>query len=201
MKKWIACLFMAQSAFGLTYFVNPSTGNDANSGLSPSLAWKTPGQINGFSFASGDILVIDTSSAMLDISATNLTINTPGLTVKATNSTYWTCQLWVTLTNSTFSAQGIPNIYQATTVNPTTFGQSNIVVWEDDKWMNHPLGGTFASVSNNLATNTGSFWTDGTTIYVHPFGNTSPLTDGKVYTRSVARDPSGFANAINLNSS
>jgi hypothetical protein len=31
----------------------------------------------------------------------------------------------------------------------------------------------------------GTFWTDGTTMYVHPLGGTNPTTDGKTYVRSV----------------
>jgi hypothetical protein len=191
-----------------TWFVNTATGNDTNTGASPSQAWQSAAKIDQESVwvglfpspasTQGDSLVIDTSAADLDLTATNLTFSTDGLRVSATNATYWTAKLDVTLTNADFTAQGIPNVFQITTVNTTPFGQSNIVVWEDDKWLAHPTGATWASVSNYIATNAGSFWTDGTTIYVHPLDDTDPTSDGKSYTRSIARSSDGFASAINL---
>lgn len=201
MRSSLLILMMALHVSAATYYVNPSTGSDSNDGLSAP-GWQTVSKINGFSFSSGDTLVIDTSAAMLDMSATNLTLSTSGLTVKATNGQYWACKLWQTLTNAHFSASGLPaNCYSIGIYNPTGFGQSNIVVWESEKWMYHPTGITWASVSNYVSTNAGSFWTDGGTIYLHPFGDSSPLTDGKVYTRSVSRNTSGGASAINLNGS
>lgn len=192
----------------VTYYVNPSSGNDTNSGCAPSEAWKTAGKINEESvflgmlaasaYTNGPTLVVDTTSGLLDLSATNLTLATPGLNVVATNSTFWTNLLCATLTNAHFTGAGPANVYQIATYNNAGFGQSNIVVWEDDKWLNHPAGATWASVSNYVCTNAGSFWTDGATIYVHPFGNSNPTSDGKSYTRSVARDASGYSFAINL---
>ncbi len=192
-----------------TWFVNPSTGNDTNTGVTISEAWQTAGKVNqesathGLMFATnyvlGPTLAIDTSAAVLDESATNLTLATRGLNVKATNAPYWTNLLCRTLTNSLFVAHALPNVYHQPVNNNAGFGQSNIVVWEDEKWMYHPAGGTFASISNYMVTNAGSFWTDGATNYLHPFGNSNPTSDGKVYTRSVARSTDGFASAINLN--
>jgi hypothetical protein len=193
----------------LTWYVNTAAGSDTNTGLSPSAAWRTAGKINAESasvgmfsadcHSLGDTLVIDTSGAPLDLSATNLTFLTRGLNVKATNSMYWTNLLCRTLTNASFSAAGPANVYQIAIVNNAGFGQSNVVVWEDDKWMSHARGATWQSVSNYVCTNAGSFWTDGTAIYVHPFGNSNPSSDGKAYTRSVARSTDGFGFGINLN--
>lgn len=193
----------------VTWFVHTTLGNDTNSGGYATEPWLTAAKVNEESsfagmfsaprYASGDTLVLDTTGAPLDLSATNLTLATRGLNVKATNSLYWTNKMDAILTNAHFTATGPPNVYQITTFNNAGFGQSNIVVWEDNKWMNHPTGATWASVSNNVSTNTGSFWTDGTTIYVHPFGDTVPTSDGKSYTRSVARDVTGYGFAINLN--
>ncbi len=144
---------------------------------------------------------MDTSAAVLDVSATNLTLSTRGLNVKATNSVFWTNRLELALTNAHFSPHALPNVYHQAVFNNTGIGQSNIVIWEDDKWLNHPTGATFASVSNYMVTNVGCFWTDGTTNYLHPLGNSNPASDGKVYTRSVARDVTGALSAINLNAS
>ncbi len=62
------------------------------------------------------------------------------------------------------------------------------MLWEDDKWLNHPTGSTLASVQTALENTPGSFWTDGTTMYCHPFDDTNPATDGKIYTRSYYRN-------------
>jgi len=195
----------------ITWYVNAASGNDTNSGVMPAEAWLSAGKINeeaqtagliaASNYSRGPTLVIDTSTAVMDLSRTNLTLATSGLNVKATNSVYWTNLLCQTLTNSAFTAHGLPNLYRITVVNAAGFGQSNTVAWEDDKWMNHATGTTFTAVSNYLTTTAGSFWTDGSTNYIHPFGDTVPTSDGKSYTRSVARDTQGSASAINLNGS
>ena len=195
----ITILWLLDAARGATYFLTPADGDDGDSGLTPALAWRTAGKVNGFSFSNGDVLVINApSNSPLDLSATNLTLSAHGLTVKGTNGYYWHARLWQTLTNSNFTLLH-PNVYSIPVFNNAGFGQSNVVVWEDDKWMNRTNAATWAAASNYIVAVAGSFWTDGATIYVHPFGDTNPNSDGKAYTRSVARDETGFAHAINLN--
>jgi hypothetical protein len=58
------------------------------------------------------------------------------------------------------------------------------VLWQDRRWMNLIEGTSFSAVEAELEATPGSFWTDGTTMYVHPFGNTNPATDSSVYERS-----------------
>jgi hypothetical protein len=41
------------SSFGRTFYISQTTGNDANSGLSPSAAWQTPTQISRWGFNGG----------------------------------------------------------------------------------------------------------------------------------------------------
>lgn len=197
---------LVEPAASYTWFLNPSSGNDTNTGLYPTEAWKTAGRVNEESryagmftaplYSLGDTLVIDTTGAPLDLRATNLTIETTGLNIKATNSPYWTNLIAITLTNAHFVKSAPANVWQIPIVDTYGVAQNHIVVWEDNKWMNHPTGAAFANVSNYLATNAGGFWTDGTTIYVHPFGSTSPTNDGKTYLRSVYRNG---GSAINLN--
>lgn len=185
-----------------SWYVNPATGNDTNTGAYPNQAWKTANKIDEASancglfpatnYANGDTLFIDTSAGPLDLTQTNLVFSTQGLNVMATNATYWTNLIASTLTNSSFTLIG-SNTYAYSMGSH----QPNIVVWEDEKWMNHPQGATYLVVSNSLATNAGSFWTDGTNAYVHPFSDSSPLSDGKVYTRS----SSPYTAAIALNAS
>lgn len=181
------------------WYVNPATGNDTNTGAYPNQAWRTVQKINDASgncgmfpatnYAIGDTLFIDTSAGVLNLTQTNLTFNTRGLNIMATNAPYWTNLIAVTLTNSSFTLIGL-NTYAYSMGSY----QPNITVWEDEKWMNHPQGATYLVVSNSLATNAGSFWTDGTNAYVHPFSDSNPLSDGKVYTRSC-----NYSAAIHLN--
>lgn len=184
----------------IAWYVNPATGNDTNTGAYPNQAWQTAQKIDSESancglfpatnYVSGDTLLIDTSAGALDLTQTNLTFATRGLNVMATNAPYWTNLMAVTLTNSSFTLAG-SNTYAYNTGS----NQQNIVVWEDNKWMNHPQGATYLVVSNSLATNAGSFWTDGTNAYIHPFSDSNPLSDGKAYTRS------WFGSGIDLGAS
>lgn len=172
------------------WYVNPSTGSDTNDGISSVTAWATAAKIAnetskcGFipanTYAAGDTLVIDTSGAQLDLLGTPLEFLTSGLNIQpASGQTYADLKAWKTLTNASFTATtGTVHVYQITDASTSS------VVWEDDKWMAHPLGATLASVTNALDTTAGSFWTDGTTMYVHPFGDTNPTSDGKRYDRS-----------------
>ena len=170
----------------LSWYVNPATGNDNNDGVSAGNAWATAGKVNAESqycgifpaptYSSGDVLIIDTSSADLDITAGGLMLQTSGLKVQGVNGTINT-KAWKVIVPGDWTSVG-GGVYS------TTNTSADSVVWEDDKWMNHPNGANYAAVSSALASTPGSFWTDGTTMYVHPFGNTDPRSDGKVYTRS-----------------
>jgi hypothetical protein len=83
----------------------------------------------------------------------------------------------------------------ATLTYETTNTSLNSVLWQDRRWMNHIEGSTFSSVEAQLEATPGSFWTDGTTMYVHPFANTNPGTDASVYERS----PGGtYSNGIGI---
>lgn len=41
---------------GDVFYVNASTGNDSNSGLSPSQAWRTPAKVGSSTFGPGDVI-------------------------------------------------------------------------------------------------------------------------------------------------
>jgi hypothetical protein len=51
-------LLAIPAAFATDYYVSPS-GNDTNSGTSPSSAWKTPANVNGRAFAAGDRILFE----------------------------------------------------------------------------------------------------------------------------------------------
>ncbi|MCF6271241.1 MAG: T9SS type A sorting domain-containing protein [Melioribacteraceae bacterium] len=47
---------------GETYFINKKTGNDSNSGLSPTEAWENIEKVNGFTFSPGDSVLFSRGS-------------------------------------------------------------------------------------------------------------------------------------------
>jgi hypothetical protein len=194
------------------WYVNAASGNDANDGATPSTAWKTAAKITAESQycgmldsnvtgpGGGDVLTIDTSGGTLPIGPNVLTFNTRGLTVQpASGQTYIKFQAEEFLANASFTlASGLSHTYK------TSDTQTNIVAWENDLWMWHVQAASFASSAivtdpkTGVATNyasagaaldatPGSFYTDGATLYIHPFNNTNPVSDGNVYTRSYNR--------------
>lgn len=174
---------------GLTWYCNPATGNDANDGTTPETAWATVTKINEESqyagmlpsdqWETGDTLVIDTGSAPLETGGEILSIATSGLTVRAAPGNEWiTVKCYRTLSADGWVPSSIPQVYQTTDTEP------HCVIWEDDKFLHHPRGADISAVSAFLAATPGSFWTDGTNLFLHPFGSTDPRSDGKRYERS-----------------
>jgi hypothetical protein len=173
------------------YYLNPATGNDANDGTTAGSAWRTCDKINAVSahtgilpatsYASGSKLTIDTTSSDLDVGQvpSGLVLSTRGLTVIGPDSLNRkiTVRAYVVIAGAQWVVVG-SGVYSAPNSSP------DAVLWEDSKWMNHPNGADYASVSAALASTPGSFWTDGATMYLHPFGNTDPRSDGKTYARS-----------------
>ena len=191
---------------GLTWYCNALNGNDAADGTTPATAWKSVAKINDESnytgmlpadnYANGDTLIIDTSGQALDLGGLDLALRTPGLNVRAATGQQWiVLKSYRSLAPAGWTPTGTANVYAITDSQP------NIVLWENDMFMNHPLGSSFSAVSAALSSTPGSFWTDGTTLYVHPFGSTDPRVDGKRYERSYAF-PDGASVALgasNLN--
>lgn len=190
----------------LTWYCDPLNGDDSADGTSPMTAWKTAAKINlesnyagmlsANSQESGDILVINTGGLPLDLDGQALSFSTNGLNVKAVEGQEWVrVKSYRSLPNPIWQVTSTPNVFS------TTDTQADIVLWEDDKFMHHPMGGTFSAVAGQVSSTPGSFWTDGSTLYVHPFGSTDPRQDGKRYERSY-RFVEGSAillNAANLN--
>lgn len=180
-----------------TWYVNPSTGNDSNSGISSDSAWQSISKVNdemalagvfalGSDIDTGDTVSIDNTSAPLDLGTNQLRVVTDSLKIVSVGSMKAHSVLnpagWI-------KTDGYANTYQTT--DGGAMDLVGAVLWEDDKWMNHPTGANFAAVANSLDSTPGSFYSDGTNIYTHPFGSTNPASDGKTYTRSRNRKTIG----------
>jgi hypothetical protein len=174
---------------GLTWYCDPLNGNDAADGTSPATAWKSVTKINEESYFAGllpanryedgDTLIINTADQPLDQAGISLKLSTSGLNVRAAAGQEWIrLKSYRSLEAGGWTPTGTPNVYATSDTQP------DIVLWEDDKFMHHPVGATFASVAASLSATPGSFWTDGATLYAHPFGSTDPRSDGKRYERS-----------------
>jgi hypothetical protein len=191
------------------WYVNPATGNDGNDGLTPTTAWQTVTKLNtemansgvlgAAGYATGDTVTIDTTVANLVLGQNSLNINTPGVNIIQLGGGLagaGEIQAWTTIPSGNWRGpvSGTTHVYQST----LSTIDSGSVLWENDKWMNHPTGSNLGAVQAALDSTAGSFWTDGTTMYVHPFGDTNPSSDGKCYTRSYLRGSSA-APAVAIN--
>ncbi|MEN3940966.1 hypothetical protein WJU23_06715 [Prosthecobacter sp. SYSU 5D2] len=173
----------------LTWYCDPLSGDDEADGTSPQTAWKSAAKVNeeslytgmlpASSYEEGDTLIINTAGQELDLDGIALKFSTPGLNVRAAEG-----QEWIRIKSHRDLPATSWVVTATTNVFATSDTQDHIVLWEDDKFMHHPTGDSFASVQEALTSTPGSFWTDGITLYVHPFGSTDPRTDGKRYERS-----------------
>lgn len=174
---------------GLTWYCNPATGNDANDGTSPDRAWASLAKINEESANTGlfsadrsedgDTLIIDTRGAPLDAEGDAFVVATPGLNLRAAEGNEWIdLKSHRSLPPESWEPSGIPQVYVTEDTEP------HVVIWEDDRFLHHVRGSNLASVAETLSNTPGSFWTDGSRLYLHPFDGTDPRTDGKRYERS-----------------
>lgn len=173
----------------LTWYCDPAEGDDSNDGLTPATAWKTAGKINqegrytglfpAGSHEEGDTLIINTGGAMLDVDTVALAFQTAGLNVRAAEGQEWIrIKSYRSLPAAVWTPSSIPHVYATTDTQP------DVVVWQNDCFLHHPTGMLLQDVASSLASVPGSFWTDGTTLYLHPFGSTDPRIDGQRYERS-----------------
>ena len=209
------------------WYVNPATGSDTNDGLSATSSgtghgpWQSDTKIDTESlytgmfpvttgYGTGDTLNIDCSSAPLVIGVNSLTINTAGLVIKQHGTIGATdprtgnlgCDPMTTIAKNWTLTPGSTHTYQTTDGGSTDL--TAVVIFENDndgkglKYLNHILGTTLSgTVQTALDSTTGSFWTDGTTLYLHPLTNTNPATDSSIYRRTRSR--AGYAAAITIN--
>jgi hypothetical protein len=203
-----------------TYYINPSTGSDLNSGVYATNAWAsafqvqkllrfggarsglvpwvytvddttaTPGSnpwafnrgiMDGLIHPTGDRILLDTSGVVLrGTNCWTFMTNNVGVEIGSANLAPGEYRPWTLLSGTwtQYDAVNFPNIWKL--ANPR--GQSNIVVWEDQKWLDNPTNTSgLVNLTTNLNSTPGSFWTDTTNVYVHPFASTNPNSDGKTY--------------------
>jgi hypothetical protein len=181
------------------WYVNTAAGNDANDGTTATTAWATAAKINtesanlglfpGATYSTGDILHLDCSTP-LPVLTTPIQIKTNGLTILQTGGALDPLK---TITSSWAPVPGAVKVYS--TNNGGDADMLSTVLFEDGKYLNHPTGANFIAVQNALVSTPGSFWTDGTTMYLHPFGDTDPRSDGKIYRRTRNRGRATLLNA------
>jgi len=191
------------------WYVNPVTGNDNNDGTTAGTAWQSVGKINTESlycgmfpapagYASGDTLNVNGATGPgtgLVLGTASLNLNTQGLNLIGHDSPYSYVQAEEIMAEPWTLVSGSTTIWQCalSTVDPSC------VMWEDDKWLNHPTGTAYAgAVATFMAATNGSYWTDGTTMYYRPFVDSNPNTDGKVKTRSYNRGGVGNSAIVML---
>ncbi len=68
----------------------------------------------------------------------------------------------------------------------STSVQADVAVWEDERPMEHPPQGTVTSSAaiSYLQAHPGSFWTDGTSLWIRAGDSSNPNTNGRKYERS-----------------
>jgi hypothetical protein len=174
------------------------TGNDTNDGTSALSAWKSVTKLNtelancGV-FPSmtvlpggGDRVTVD-NTIPLDLGSNSLIITSDGVKVEFTNGPVIA---YSTLSPTNWvKTPGWTNIWQTT--DKGSADMTSVVVWEDDRWLSHRVGATFADVAGYMDTNPGSFYCDSTNLFVHAFESGSPTNDGHIYTRSRNRGGGG----------
>ncbi len=185
-----------------TWYVNPTTGNDSNLTTEPRRQRhgkpqrRLPPNRNTWACSTATprgarrwrcSQYRDTSGGPLVSGTSTLTFSTQGLKVQPlAGQSYIKCQAEEFLSNKSFTpTAGLSKTYQ------TTDTQANVVAWENDKWMWHvksaSYGGSAAvtdpqtGVTTNYASTgaaldavAGSFYTDGTKLYIHPFRRHQP---------------------------
>lgn len=152
------------------------------------------GTVTAQGAALGDTLIVDsnTTGTPIDFGTSSLNDYCRGLSVRLVGSPV----LHRTIPNAGWAVSaGSTKTYQL--ADGSDIG--SVVIWENDQWLNHPTGANFAAVQASMDSTPGSFFSDGTNLYLHPFGDTNPNSDGKTYARS--RNRGSGASAIRINAS
>ena len=157
------------------WYVDPATGSDGSDGTTPQTAWASVAKVNAESqfcgliprttgYATGDTLTIDTTAANLPLGAASLFLRTQGLNVvQAGNGEI---QAWENVSGPGWTlTSGTSHVYQRPLSGPGT-GNADVVLWQNDRWLNHPTGNALADVQATLEATEGSFFVEAGVAYL-----------------------------------
>jgi hypothetical protein len=164
---------------GRAYYVDSVNGNDSNSGLSPSQAFKTIAHltsadaakpINTWKLAANSVW-----HEQITVPRNNMTIEAYGTgTMPLLDaSDPISSAAWTKTSGETYT-------YQITASPPLNNGATWVNVWENGAFL------TYASSVAGVDATAGSYYVTSETsspitLYVHPVGNTNPESDGNLY--------------------
>jgi hypothetical protein len=187
-RKIIVFTFLVWSsmAWGATYYVSSSTGNDANNGTSSSTAWQTIARVNGQSFLPGDSVLFkrgdvwneSLTPASSGSSGNPIAFDAYGSGAAPNLTGYYAvpAAAWVLVTGNAWKAP-LPATY--TTVNFCLFGS----IW----------GQKVAAVSSNLTAKWNFYLANGY-VYVYSVGNPSIYYNEAIVPMALSNVP-----VININ--
>jgi hypothetical protein len=201
----------AANANSVTMFVtNIPWVNSADGSAFANLGTLTKEQTNtlykeGKLIAAGDRLSVLSNGFTDQPLVTTLNIVTNGLTIKS-DSSNTILSLFKKLPPSTWTLVSGKTYTYSTTDSGTIAAASGFscVLWEDRKALNHDGTGfaNYAAATAYLEATAGSFYVDTTAsppvLYLHPFGSTSPITNGCTYERStlLGNGPVGIDGSV-----
>src|SRR5579863_3142474 len=182
----VILLGLGPLAFGTTYYVSSSTGNDGNSGTASTAAWQTIAHVNGQTFQPGDSILFRRGDVWNEslvppssgASGNPIAFDAYGSGPAPILTGYYAVpsSAWVFVTGNAWKAP-VPSTY--TTVNFCLFGS----VW----------GQKVSAVSSNLTAQWDFYLANGN-IYVYSVGNPGTYYSGPIVPMALSNVP-----VININ--
>jgi len=185
----VAVLVYGAPAWGTTYYVSSSLGNDGNNGTTVGTPWRTLGQVNGQTFLPGDSVLLRRGDVWNEslvppssgTSGNPISFDAYGTGAAPNLTGYYAvpASAWVLVTGNAWKAQLTPVTGTYTAINFCLFGS----VWGQKV----PFG------TGNL-TAQWDFYLSGTYVYVYSVGNPATYYNAPIV-------PMGLSNVpvININ--
>src|SRR5271166_575966 len=182
----IAMLLCGLSAWGTTYYVSSSLGNDGNNGTAAATPWQTIGQVNAQTFQPGDSILLRRGDVWNEslvppssgVSGNPISFDAYGTGAPPNLTGYYAVpsSAWVLVTGNAWKAP-LPAIY--TTVNFCLFGS----VW----------GQKVGALSSNLTAQWDFYFANGY-VYVYSVGNPATYYNAPIVPMALSNVP-----VININ--
>ena len=182
----IAMLLCGLSAWGTTYYVSSSLGNDGNNGTAAATPWQTIGQVNAQTFLPGDSILLRRGDVWNEslvppssgVSGNPISFDAYGTGAPPNLTGYYAVPTtaWVLVTGNAWKAP-LPAVYS--TINFCLFGS----VW----------GQKVAAVSSNLTAQWDFYLANGY-VYVYSVGNPGIYYSGPIVPMALSNVP-----VINVN--